>query len=401
MPQTSTQTTPTTTPRPGHPAPDLSNLPLDADRMTEFGNALDKVRRDIEAKIGDEDLAYVQSMQRRSDVLQWIGRGLIHFSFEPVGFSAGVISLWLHKQLEATEIGHTALHGAFDKIDGAERWHSETYKWRIPIDEPSWHRGHNQAHHQYTNIAGKDPDIHFGPVRLTEHTPHNTGHRFQLFYTLLFLFPNFAALMNMHFTGMVDVFQGNGRPEKFDFIEKRSLATVRDASWRAMRKFVPYYGKEYVLFPLLAGPFFWKVLLGNWLSEVMRDVYSAATILCGHVGDDVANYAEGTRAHGRGQWYAMQVGSANNFDVPLPVSQLCGALDLQIEHHLFPRFPTNRLREAAPQVQAICEEYGIEYKKESWPRTLRKALKHVAELSREQPNANLFGRVGHVLDAMA
>ena len=59
----------------------------------------------------------------------------------------------------------------------------------MPIDEESWRAGHNVRHHQYTNVAGKDPDIHFGPVRLTEHTPHAPHHRFQLPFALLVLRP--------------------------------------------------------------------------------------------------------------------------------------------------------------------------------------------------------------------
>lgn len=82
-------------------------------------------------------------------------------------------------------------------------------------------------------------------------------------------------------------------------------------------------------------------------STAFRGVYSAATIYCGHVGEDVAAYEEGTRAQGRGEWYAMQVESTNNFEVSLPVSILCGGLDRQIEHHLFPRLPPNRLRDMA------------------------------------------------------
>ena len=102
---------------------------------------------------------------------------------------------------------------------------------------------------------------------------------------------------------------------------------------------MPYYLYNFVLFPVLAGPLFWKVLLGNVLAEVMRDVYSACTIFCGHVGHDVKSYPPGTRAHGRGQWYAMQVEATNNFEVSRPVSVLCGGLDRQIEHHLFPALP--------------------------------------------------------------
>jgi linoleoyl-CoA desaturase len=187
-------------------------------------------------------------------------------------------------------------------------------------------------------------------------------------------------MMNLHFTGLLDVYFGNGRGG-MDFLPDRSWPTIRGAHRRALRKYLPYYAREYLLFPLLAGVGFWKVLLGNWLSEVMRDVYSAATIFCGHVGDDVASWPEGTRAHGRGQWYAMQVEAASNFEVPLPISILCGGLDRQIEHHLFPRLPTNRLREIAPAVRRACEEHGVAYKTASWPRTLWKSIAHLARLS--------------------
>jgi fatty acid desaturase len=128
---------------------------------------------------------------------------------------------------------------------------------------------------------------------------------------------------------------------------------------------------------------FWKVLLGNWLAETMRNVYSAATIFCGHVGEDVASYPPGTKAHGRGQWYAMQVEAANDYEVSWPVSVLCGGLDLQIEHHLFPQLPPQRLREIAPAVRDICEKYGVEYKTDTWGRTLKRALAYIGELGHE------------------
>src|SRR5204863_173022 len=83
----------------------------------------------------------------------------------PVGFFVGVFSLWVHKQLQATEIGHTALHGVYDGLEGAERFSSKTFRWDIPIDEESWRHGHNVRHHGNTNIAGRDADIHFGTVR--------------------------------------------------------------------------------------------------------------------------------------------------------------------------------------------------------------------------------------------
>lgn len=350
------------------------------ERMQRFGDAIDAIRARVEAKVGPEDVKYIRKVNLFSRTMEVIGRALIHFSVEPVAFTLGVGALWLHKQLQATEVGHTALHGAYDKLHGANGYHSKTFSWDVPIDEESWRHGHNIRHHQYTNIAGKDPDIHFGPARLTEHTPWRPIQNIQLPYMLGFLAPNFAFFMNLHFTGVHDVYFGNGREEEFDVIEDRSWKSVREAHKKALRKYVPYYLKNYVFFPLLAGPMFWKVLLGNWLAETMRDLYSAATIYCGHVGGDVASYAEGTRAHGRGEWYAMQVESTQNFEVSLPVSILCGGLDRQIEHHLFPKLPPNRLREIAPEVRAACEAHGVTYRTDSWGRTLKKALRHVRDL---------------------
>jgi NADPH-dependent stearoyl-CoA 9-desaturase len=68
----------------------------------------------------------------------------------------------------------------------------------------------------------------------------------------------------------------------------------------------------------------------------------------------------------------------------LPLSILCGGLDHQIdqiEHHLFPTLAPPRLREIAPRVQQICERYGVAYRKDTWPTTLRKALGYVGSLS--------------------
>jgi NADPH-dependent stearoyl-CoA 9-desaturase len=351
------------------------------DRFRAFGAELDALKERTFAKLGEEDVRYVRRLDVFSRAMEIVGRVLIHFSPEPITFALGVGALFLHKQLQASEIGHAALHGAYDRLPGAEGFASKTYRWDTPIDEESWRYGHNVRHHGNTNVAGRDADIHFGPVRLTEQTPWARHHKWQLPFTLLFLVPNFTLLMNAHFTGVSDAVYGIGREERLDFLPDASKQSRRKAWWKALRKYVPYYAKNYVFFPLLAGPLFWKVLLGNWLAETMRDVYSAATIYCGHVGEDVKSYPAGTRAKSRGQWYAMQVEASNDFEVSRPVSVLCGGLDRQIEHHLFPTLPPQRLREIAPEVREICARHGVAYRTDTWGRTLKKALAWVAELS--------------------
>jgi NADPH-dependent stearoyl-CoA 9-desaturase len=377
-PSTATIPTPTAT-----PATLPRSVPPLADRYRALGADLDALKARVHAELGDDDLEHVRRIQRISTAAEVVGRLLLHVSLDPLTWSAGVAALWLHKQLEATEIGHTALHGAYDKLPGGERWASESFAWDVPIDEESWRHGHNHKHHGNTNVAGRDPDIHFGPIRLTEQTPHTRAHHRQVWW-LFFVVPTFTFGMNLHFTGVADALADNGLPGKLDVLPDREPATIRAAWGRALRKYVPYYAKNFGLYPALAGPLWWKVLAGNILAETMRDVYSAATIYCGHVGGDVASWPEGTKPRSRGEWYAMQIEATNNFEVPTPISILCGGLDRQIEHHLFPTLPPPRLRQIAPEVKAIAERHGFAYKTDTWGRTLKKALGHIRRLSRDE-----------------
>jgi NADPH-dependent stearoyl-CoA 9-desaturase len=353
--------------------------------LQAFGDELNALKARIESEIGQDDVRYVKRLQALSRGLEVAGRVMIHVSLEPITWSAGVLALWLHKQLQATEIGHTVLHGAYDKLPGAERFDGKKWWWAVPIDEESWRYGHNVRHHGAANVAGKDPDVHFGPVRLTREIPHRKFHRHQLIFALLTIFPQFGFVMNLHFTGLAEAYRDDGLPGKTDFLPDRSWPSRRLAWKRALRKYVPYYALEFGVYPALAGPLFWKVLLANWLTEVMRDVYSAATIFCGHIGEEVASYPEGSRPSGRGEWYAMQVEATNDFEVPWAISVLCGGLDRQIEHHLFPRFAPQRLRQIAPEVKAICERHGVAYRTAGWGTTLRKAFSWIDRLSRESP----------------
>lgn len=361
--------------------PETTTADPDAERLRRFGEAIEAIRRRVEAEVGAEDVAYFRRLDRFSKRMEIAGRLLIHFSFEPVGFFSGVFALWLHKQLQLEEIGHAVLHGVFDHLPDAKEYHTNAYVWDAPADERSWQYAHVMRHHPNPNVVGKDDNIHFGFMRISEHTPWRWYHRFQVPSTIFLLSPNLGWLTGVRVTGLSDVLIGNGRPEKFDFIKDRSLATISDCVKKTMRKFVPYYAKNFVFYPMLAGPFFPKVLFGNWLAETMRDSWLAATIYTGHIAD-TAVYPEGTRAKSRGAYYAMQVEATNNFAASLPVSILSGGLDCHIEHHLFPKLPPNRLRKITGEVQAVCEAHGVRYRRDpSFWKGLKRAFARIKELS--------------------
>jgi len=347
----------------------------DEERIESFGRAVDAIFREVEADLGEKDAAHIDRIGLISRSAEVFGRALLHFSFEPFAFSLGVAALWLHKSLELMEIGHMALHGAYDRFPRSSRYHAVVFRWKAPIDEASWRVAHNVRHHQYTNIEGRDPDLNFGVLRLSPRVAHRRAHWLQPFTNLTSWF-GFATAINLHITGMLDIYFEGDKPQQ---LRDKNPETVRAARRTFFSKLTRYYGREYVFFPLLAGPFFWKVLLGNVLAEVGRDLYSAAVIYCGHVG--AKDFPAGTRAKGRARWYVMQVEAARNIEVPHVVSIFCGGLDRQIEHHLFPRLPPNRLREISPRVRAVCEAHGVRYLSKGWLGTLREVMGELRNLS--------------------
>jgi linoleoyl-CoA desaturase len=355
----------------------------DAERIAAFGRAIDALKSEAEASVSERDVLYIVRLRRFSRALEVLGRGLLHVSWEPISFGLAVLILAVHKQIEALEIGHTALHGTFDRLPGAEHFRSGTFRWLMPIDEASWMNQHNLRHHQYTNISGRDPDLRYGIVRLNRRVPYRAYHALQPL-TVVSNWLGFATIMNVHATGLVDVYiDWQGLPQ---VLRDRKFGTLLRAHYALLRKYFYYYAKEALVFPALAalaGVGFWKVLLGNFLSDVLRNIYTALSIHCGHINTDA--YAPEERAHSRAQWYVMQVEATHDFEVPVWVSILCGSADRQIEHHLFPRLPTTRLREIAPRVRELCAAHGVRYRTDPWPRTLRRAVQTLWWLSWRTP----------------
>ena len=57
-----------------------------------------------------------------------------------------------------------------------------------------------------------------------------------------------------------------------------------------------------------------------------------------------------------------------------------GGLNYQIEHHLFPRLPRNKLKEAQPIIKDFCRQYDISYHETSVLQSYREILQHLHEV---------------------
>lgn len=358
----------------------INDLAWDDERFRKFAAEIDEVKAELEAAQGSEDIQYFKKIKNISRGTEALGRFLIHVSLDPFTWSLGVISLWIHKQIECVEVGHYALHGVWDRFPELSKYHSKNFTWKAPAEEESWKHGHNHLHHQYTNVVGKDPDVNYGTLRTSEYTQWGLYHAIQILQFFLTA-PFFMEVINVYNTGLTDLLRKPKTPGFVDVLPDRKLGTVAKAFKQSFKKLVPYYAYNYVFWPMLAGPFWFKVLGGNLLADAMRNVFTAAVIYSGHFGDDTTFFPPDYRARNKGEWYRSQIQAAHNFRVPAMLSVLCGALDAQIEHHLFPKIPPNRLRKTKDKIRAICEKNGLAYPEASWWSTWKGALQYLWKMS--------------------
>jgi len=112
---------------------------------------LDALRRDVVARLGENDVTHIRNVMLAANTSELGGRALLQFGWGPVTFVLGTGALALSKILENMEIGHNVIHGQYDWT-GDPALRSDTYEWDIACTSADWRRYHNYEHHTYTNI---------------------------------------------------------------------------------------------------------------------------------------------------------------------------------------------------------------------------------------------------------
>jgi fatty acid desaturase len=121
-------------------------------------------------------------------------------------------------------------------------------------------------------------------------------------------------------------------------------------------------GKDYVIFPALAGRNWKHTLSANVTANLIRNYWSYMVIFCGHFPDGAEKFtAEEYEAETHAEWYLRQMLGSANFKAGPVMAFMSGNLCYQIEHHLFPDLPSNRYAEISERITALCDKYDLPY----------------------------------------
>ena len=217
-----------------------------------------------------------------------------------------------------------------------------------------WRYGHNR-HHASPNVRGKDSDQserwdpryrYHGAAGVVVATADLFFlHRFGRFVRV----PKTLFLMGIR--DGVYAYRSNRK----DF--PRELAWVLVSQAGQLAFFVACFGAAgialYVLHSHIGIVYLNAVFAGNHYDRDSFDVDGAAAL---------------------SNW-ELQVRSTRNYTGGLVTRFVCGGLEKQIEHHLFPTLPRHQLRRAAPVVKAWCAELGLPYAEASLPAALANVVR--------------------------
>jgi fatty acid desaturase len=351
------------------PSPPASGYSLTPEQLESFGEELDAIRSRVLANRGERDAGYIRRVIRAQRALEVGGRGLLWAGVLPPAWVAGTAALSVSKILDNMEIGHNVMHGQYEWMNDP-KLSGKQFEWDTACPADQWRHSHNYMHHTHTNIVGKDRDIGYGVLRMSEDqrwNPYYLGN--PLWAALLALFFEYGVAL--HDLEVEQIAAG-----QTSLGEKRELL---QGIWRKVRGQV---AKDYVLFPALSGPFFIFPLTGNLTANLVRNVWSFTIIFCGHFPEGTHEFSEEeTAEETRGQWYYRQLLGSANLSGSRLFHIMAGNLSFQIEHHLFPDLPANRYAEISVEVKEICERYALPYNVGPLGRQFGSVVKKICRLA--------------------
>ncbi|GAA1634528.1 fatty acid desaturase family protein [Actinoplanes couchii] len=355
---------------------------LSPEDIEEIGRELDAIRDEFLAIRGEKDAAHIRRMIKIQRRLELASRATLMLSVFPPAWILGTAGLAVAKILENMEIGHNILHGQYDFMRDP-KIHSTTWEWDHASPAEQWKHSHNELHHKYTNVVGRDNDLGYGIMRVDEQQRWTKAHLGQPLYNLI------NALLFEYGIAAYDLELGRNLKTK----KRRNNPEFRERLRAVGRKIRKQATKDYLVQPALAIPVglavgnpvgaFFGTMAATAVANVVRNLWSHSVIICGHFPKGVETF-ERTSITGetRGEWYLRQMLGSANISGGKLMHIMTGNLSHQIEHHLFPDLPSSQYAQIAPKIKALFAKYELKYVSgpmivqvaSAWAKVIRLAL---------------------------
>ena len=248
---------------------------LTAEDVEQIGRELDAIRAEVVAARGESDAAYIRKMIDVQRKLELGSRAVLLGSIFPPLWIAGTVGLSVAKILDNMEIGHNIMHGQWDWMRDP-KIHSTTWEWDNVSPSEQWKHSHNELHHTYTNVIGKDNDLGYGIMRVDEDqtwAPFHLGQPIWCFINAVFFEYGIAAY-DLDLGAVIKKKQT--KDPDFQRRAKEVLGKIRKQ-----------VTKDYVVHPLLSAPTgsFLPTLAANFTANIVRNLDEFHTAFATAEGD--------------------------------------------------------------------------------------------------------------------
>lgn len=252
-------------------------------------------------------------------------------------------------------IMHDANHGAYSKSQRVNNivgfilnfMGGYQYNWKIQ---------HNVLHHSFTNVDGYDEDIEKqGLVRFSPNQERKKFFRFQIYYV-----PFLYGILTLYWFVFKDIEQ-TIRYNKKNLLQTQGL-TFRKAMTQVIFHKIWYFVLTILLPIYMLDLPWWTIIIGFVTMQFIAGMILALIFQSAHVIEETEFYETDSNGCVENNWAIHQMKTTANFaNGSIFFSWFIGALNYQIEHHLFPNICHVHYRDLAKIVKETAKEYNVPY----------------------------------------
>jgi linoleoyl-CoA desaturase len=277
----------------------------------------------------------------------------------------GGVGVYLGSVFLAFNVMHDGAHGSATK---SARWNhlAGSAMELLGGSQLLWRLKHNQMHHTYTNVVGKDDDLDVGVLmRLSKYQPWRPLHRLQVIYA----WGLYACLsLYMIATDIQKMVKKRIGAQRIESLSSKQVVWF----WMAKGLYLSY---ALILPALVHG--LWPAVLGFLILHACFGFTLALVFQLAHISSDVMTSDETAKMED--DWAEHQIKTTVDFATRNKWLTWCvGGLNFQVEHHLFHQISHVHYVKLQKIVSKTCEEFKVPY--QCYPSFWRAVVAHMRQL---------------------